>query len=59
MMRSGKVSAATRSLSEEASSGVQPMNRETIHLEDKDPQANNQEGTLFPGDYVPPNVVIF
>ena len=59
MMRSGKVSAATQSLSEEASSGVQPMNRETIHLEDKDPQANNQEDKLFPGDYVPPNVVIF
>ena len=60
LMRSGKVAAATRSLSEEAASGVLPINRETIELlKDKHPQANNQEGIRLPGEYIPPNAVIF
>ena len=59
-MRSGKVSAAIRSLSEEASSGVLPINRDTIQLlRDKHPPAYEHEGIRIPGDYVPPNAVIF
>ena len=59
-MRAGQVSAATRSLTEEARNGILPITQETMQLlKEKHPHENDSEGIRFQGNYNPVNAVIF
>ena len=59
-MRQGNVASAIRTLSDQSSAVVLPLTSDTIkQLQEKHPQPSNLEGLRLPGQYQPPNPVIY
>ena len=60
IMRQGKVSPAIRTLDDEQTGGVLPLNRETIELlKEKHPEPSDHNGLRLLGPRQPPNSVIY